>query len=392
MRRKSVLIILLISSLCSCRKQERIVSPDVGQVKVEGGKTRLTAKKLVLGQRFPGAPVTFNSPFSVVINDTGYFKTHAGWWKFDMLNRIFENMAAPPPIVENLKEPTYFCLAGELYVGLGQSGDEDTIGNKKFWVYNPEKNSWQEVEKPFPGVPRVGARSFSLVGPDGEEFGYVGGGRSFEYEELPDDGYFHGDGVKVGDPILLSDFYACDSLGSWKKRASIPSELYDALAFTLNGNKEGYFLIRKDSEIIIYKYDPVHDKWSSIFMRGKKLGFSYSIPTVFTLNNTPYLVVTAEGEKDPQFFECDLSSRMLRSVNFWDDSNDEPAKFCKETDHSSLVFSLKMTGEAIVSFKSNNEDWGSKELYQLSVEEEEETTTSRKRGNLKAEETPLLGQ
>ena len=102
--------------------------------------------------------------------------------------------------------------------------------------------------------------------------------------------------------------------------------------------------------------------------------------------------MTAEGEKDPQFFECDLSSRMLRSVNFWDDSNDEPAKFCKETDHSSLVFSLKMTGEAIVSFKSNNEDWGSKELYQLSVEEEEETTTSRKRGNLKAEETPLLGQ
>ncbi|MDC1105158.1 kelch repeat-containing protein [Prolixibacteraceae bacterium] len=252
-----------------------------------------------------------------------------------------------------------FTIDNKAYVGLG-FGDDDRNNEdyadgylKDFWVYNPDKNSWTQIED-FPGVPRTGAVAFAANGS-----GYVGTGWDGDYR--------------------LNDFYKYDTAsGQWTPIDDfIGSPRNSAVAFTIGDN--GFVGTGYDGndQKDFYKYDTQVQQWTKItsIIGSKRQG-----ATAFVLNGLGYVVTgysNGQPSNDVYAYDPTNDTWIEKRDLDWDDNELENAAVMRRN-----AISFVMDGIAYVGLGFNNgiqndiwaynaevDDWDEKEDFEGTARE-----------------------
>ena len=245
------------------------------------------------------------------------------FWQYDSETEIWTKIADFPGDARN--EAISFSANGKGYVGLGYSRSGwDSFYYKDFYEYDPENDTWTKIAD-FPDA-RTGSVVFVI-----NDVAYVGTGYDRDLEELKSDFYkyesgkwtavaslptdeardnatayaLHGQGYVVSGGYGPGVFGATDSVweydpvsNTWKKNGyfSIASNLLRSYV----SNNTPYVLLRNE----LYKYDS-EDGW---LYTGTVLDDMKDIsnPTLFVINNIPYLTLGTYGGFFDSFENSDL--------------------------------------------------------------------------------------
>jgi N-acetylneuraminic acid mutarotase len=133
-----------------------------------------------------------------------------------------------------------FSLNGKGYIGLGYNRDEPTEELKDFWEYDPETDTWKQLND-FGGTARYNAVAFSI-----NNKGYVGTGN--------DGSNYNG------------DFWEYDpSTDTWNEIASYPGQKREeATSFVINGR--AYLCTGRNNgltDIDFWEFNPESKTWTN---------------------------------------------------------------------------------------------------------------------------------
>ncbi|QZE14628.1 galactose oxidase [Halosquirtibacter laminarini] len=262
---------------------------------------------------------------------------------------------------------TSFTVDNKAYVGLGFGDDDrnnDTYADgylKDFWMYNPSKNSWTQIQD-FPGVARTGAVSFAS-----NNSGYVGTGWDGDYR--------------------LKDFYKYDvNSGTWTKIDDfMGTARRNAVAFTIDN--KGYVGTGFDGndQKDFYKYDTQTQQWSKVSSLGSDPnggsgGSKRQGATAFVLNNQGYVLTgfsNGIAANDVYAYDAENDTWTKKRDLDWDDNELENIAVMRKN-----AISFVMDGTAYVGLGFNNgiqndiwyydeknDDWEEKEKFEGSARE-----------------------
>ena len=178
-----------------------------------------------------------------------------------------------------------FVINGKGYVGCGDTFGNFTGAKNDFWEFNPELNSWRQLDD-FPGSPRVGAVSFTHLNK-----GYVCGG-------------FDGN-------QSLSDVYRYDpNLELWEKLVDYPEQISFGIAEEIDGRVfiglggKGFTGENKK----LYEYSElIDDTWVK---KADFIGQSRQAASSFVYNNRLYFGGGQTGftQNHSDFFSYDIKN------------------------------------------------------------------------------------
>lgn len=134
-----------------------------------------------------------------------------------------------------------FSINGKGYVGTGYDGSNKL---KDFWEYNPETNTWKQMDDLLGGA-RYKSVAFTIG-----NYGYVGTGYGANGSDLNDFYRF--------DPTAAagSQWVKVQSIGGSKRQAAT-AFTYNGKAYVCTGINNGVLLTD------IWEYDPTNDTWTS---------------------------------------------------------------------------------------------------------------------------------
>ena len=197
-----------------------------------------------------------------------------------------------------------FTIQGIAYVGFGSS-NIFPYSSLAFYSYDPQTNNWVRRADP----PSLGTSYLNPVGLAINGKGYVitNSSNLFEYDPALDQwtvktGYPGGDRIRptgfaigtkgylvggaVGNNMAgVQDCWEYDALAdTWTKKASVGSEMYNAVGFTING--KGYAGNDFFYGPVFWEYDPATDHWT---MKSHFPGLAHGYAVSFVINDTAYV-------------------------------------------------------------------------------------------------------